>query len=138
MTSSLKSWRELLASPLPEPLLEGQDDDFQGNAPDKSDKRTNPDLLRVDLSETAFGQIPESSDKSPVEDTQTESSLEVKPFTPEIGRSRLVQTGPNTWKEAEWCRGLCVNCEEPLAPGDVIACTWHRAQIDALTWESVR
>lgn len=53
-------------------------------------------------------------------------------------RPRLVRIGPTTWVEADWCKGLCVTCEEPLAKGSVIACVEHRRQIDALLmpWES--
>ena len=46
--------------------------------------------------------------------------------------ARLVRTGPNSWAEANWARGLCVMCDEPLKDGDVIACVTHRRQMDAL------
>jgi hypothetical protein len=54
-----------------------------------------------------------------------------------LPRPRLVRTGPNTWVEAEWARGLCVYCPESTAPGDIIACAEHRATIDAIvmSWE---
>lgn len=114
----LKSWRELLASPRPDDPLEGAGDISQENAPDKSDKRTNADLLRVDLSEVSLGQIEETSDKS----------IELPP-------QRLVRTGPNTWEEAAWARALCVFCEAPAV--DVIACAEHRAKLDqtVMPWE---
>lgn len=55
-------------------------------------------------------------------------------------RSRLIRTGPNTWEEAEWSRGLCVLCDRPLAPGSVIACDEHQRSINALVmpWERER
>lgn len=109
--AELRTWRQRLATP----LKRVEEEKPPETSPDNRTNRTNPDLLRVSLSETVFGQTSEKPDKP-----------------------RLVRIGPNTWKEADWCRGLCVNCEEPLAPGDVIACTWHRAQIDALVmpWET--
>jgi hypothetical protein len=106
----LRSWRELLAAPLPEAPKEGPEKNPGGNSSDKSDNRTNTDLLRVELSETVLGQIAETSDKLP--------------------RQRLIQTGPTTWVEAEWCRALCVFCDRPAL--DVIACAEHRAKIDAI------
>lgn len=121
--SALKSWRELLATPLPEPPKEGQDDVSQEHASDKSDNRTNQDSLRVDLSETVIGQIEETSDKSPVQPSNVRSGV----------RSRLVRTGPNTWVLAEWSLALCVMCDELLAPGDLIACPEHRLRIEAVS-----
>lgn len=52
-------------------------------------------------------------------------------------RPRLVQIGPTTWVEADWCKGLCCFCSEPLAPGDTIACAAHRRAIDAtpMPWD---
>jgi hypothetical protein len=124
MASSLKSWRELLASPLTEDPLEGQEDDFQGNAPDKSDKRTNPDLLRVDLSERPVGQIPIESDKYPP------SVGNLSGFQP--GLPYFKQLGPTTWVETDWSRGRCVfdGGHAPVAPGDRIACVEHRRLMD--------
>lgn len=49
-----------------------------------------------------------------------------------LPRQRLVRTGPNTWAEAEWARGLCVFCDQPTADGDVISCAEHRAKMDAI------
>ena len=49
-----------------------------------------------------------------------------------LPRSRLEQIGPNTWQEAEWCRGLCVRDGNPLAEGDLIWCTSCRAQADSM------
>jgi hypothetical protein len=50
---------------------------------------------------------------------------------PELPHQRLIQTGPNTWVEAEWCRALCVFCDRPAV--DVIACRGHRQQMEKLT-----
>lgn len=120
VSNTLKSWRELLAAPLPE-APKGGGSDSDGNSSDKSDKRTNPDLLRVDLSETTFGQIPKSSDKLIFQ-----------------ARPRLVTIGPRTWAESDWSKGICVYCPVHLAPGDVIACANHREQMDAvlMPWEA--
>ena len=53
-------------------------------------------------------------------------------------RPRLVQVGPTTWELAAWARDLCVNCDQPLAPGDTIACAEHRRLIDAepMPWDA--
>lgn len=154
MAGTLKSWRELLASPLPEAPKEGQDDVSRGNASDKCQNRTNPDSLRVELSETTIGQIPKTSDKSTADlcviagctEPIAEGDLvycavhRVKAddgalWGPRAVRQRLEQTGPNTWQEAEWARGLCVFCEQ--AAVDVIACAEHRARIDALVLDTL-
>lgn len=106
MASALKSWRERLATPLKAPEQEsGEKESLQTT--------TNPqtsDFLRVGLL------VGESTNL---------------PQTPE-SRPRLVRTGLNTWVEVAWARELCVLCEEPLAPGDVIACQEHRRQMDEL------
>ncbi len=120
--STLKTWRELLASPLPETPKESVEDVSKRNASDNSDNRTNPVLLRVELSETPVGQIPERSDKSP-------DSVE---------RPRLVRTGENTWVLADWARGLCVRDDNPLAPGNVIWCEGCAviAEMTPMPWET--
>lgn len=117
---TLKSWRELLATPLTEAPLKGADDVSGENLSDKSDKSDKSVLLREHLSETVLGQIAEVSDKLPA-----------------LPRSRLVRIGPNAWKESEWARGLCVFCDDPVAGGDVLACEEHRARLDAtvMPWE---
>lgn len=111
----LKSWRELLETPLREEEKPAGDENS---------------LIYCETPKTDVfspsGVSQEDPMKNPCE-------------TPEklADRQRLVRTEANTWKEAEWARGLCVFCDEPLVPGDVIACTWHRAQMDAtmMPWE---
>ncbi len=138
----LRSWRERLATP-----LKGSGDEI----PDK-DRQTNhtnpqtPHSLRVGLLGTAPNIPKQTSDpcviagcSEPIAEGDIvycvghrrradDGTLWAAPAP----RPRLVQTGPTTWVEADWCKGLCVNCEQRLAPGDVIACSEHRAAIDAL------
>lgn len=114
--AGLKSWRELLETPLREE--------------EKTPEAATP-MIYCETPET--GGFPPSgvSQAPPMKNPcETPEKLPDRP-------SRLVRTGENTGKEAEWARGLCVYCPEPLAPGDVIACTWHRAQMDAtvMPWE---
>lgn len=107
----LRSWRERVATP----LKRVEEEKPAERSPDKLTNRTNPDLLRVGLSETAVGQTPEIPDKP-----------------------RLVRTGPNTWEEAAWSRNLCVFCEAPAV--DIIACAEHRTKLDQLVmpWDEKR
>lgn len=106
----LRSWRERIATPLRRGGEEIQTETLSTNP-------TNP---------------------------QTPDSLRVSKWTEEstnhpqtLPRQRLVRTGENTWKEAEWARGLCCFCECPVAEGDVIACKDHRAALDAepMPWD---
>lgn len=118
MTSSLKSWRERLATPLkaPEQAVEEVD------RPQTPQTTQTPDSLRVSLRTEKSANRPQT----PIATTPLNVSSDVS------SRPRLVRTGPNTWIEAKWARGLCVYCPEPLAAGDVIACAAHRRQMDAL------
>jgi hypothetical protein len=110
--SVLKSWRELLATPLPEvPKGDGE-------------------IVPGDVGRTQIPQIPQIPDSLRV-DLHTDESANRPQIPPEtLPRQRLIQTGPNTWVEAEWARGLCVFCDRPSV--DVIACPEHRAKIDAI------
>lgn len=106
----MKTWRERIATP----LKRVEDEKSDEKPSDKLTNRTNPDLLRVGLSDRAVGQTSVRPDKPP-----------------DLPRPRLVRIGPTTWREAEWCRSLCVMCPNPLATGDVVACVAHRPLIDA-------
>lgn len=113
--AELRTWRERVATP-----LRGSGEEKPAEMPpDKLTNRTNPELLRVGLSETGLGQTSESSDK------------------PRTDGQRLIRIGPTTWREAEWARALCVFCPEPVAPGDVIACAEHRGRLEQIVmpWE---
>lgn len=114
--AELRTWRQRIATP----LKRVEEEKSPETSPDKLTNRTNPEVLRVGLSETDIGQTSEMSDKP--------TDLEPQ---------RLVRIGSNTWKEAEWARGLCVFCPNELAPGDVISCAEHRARMDQLVmpWE---
>lgn len=68
---------------------------------------------------------------------RTEASANDPQIPQVLPPQRLVRTGPSTWMEAEWARGLCVFCDQPTTTGDVIACDDHRARLDAIVmpWE---
>jgi hypothetical protein len=114
--AGLKSWRELLETPLKE---------------DEKDAGEEKSLRKCEIPET--GGFPSSGIS---QETPMRKPCEIPEKFPEPERQRLVRTGPNTWKEAEWARGLCVFCDAPAV--DVIACTEHRAEIDRIVmpWES--
>lgn len=103
----LRSWRERLATPLKGPGRENQEETASTNPTNQQ----TPVSLRVGL---------------------LEGGQNIPKQTPALPRQRLVRTGSTTWVEAEWARRLCVNCDEPTAPGDLIACAEHRRQLDAI------
>lgn len=144
----LRSWRERLAPPIKAP----DDDSGDGVRPQTKQTKQTPLSFRVGLRTETSANPQQTSDPcviagcaNPVDDgdlvycaghrqradngTLWESALP---------RPRLVRTGPNTWIEAEWCKGLCVNCEEPTASGSIIACLEHQRQIDAMVmpWDA--
>lgn len=112
---ALRSWRELIATPLKSPV-----DVFGENT--ASTNQTNPqtpDSLRVSKWTGESTNRPQTSDGVAG------------------GRARLEQIGPTTWVLAAWATALCVHCDEPLAAGDRTCCVEHRQQRDALVmpWE---
>lgn len=119
MTSALKSWRERLATP----LKTSDQTPGEGDRPQTQKTTQTSNSLRVGL------RTPDSANR-------TQTPIDNDPLlhvrSDVRNGPRLVRTGPNTWIEAEWARGLCVMCPEPLKEGDVIACVEHRRQMDAL------
>lgn len=106
----MKTWRELIAEA---PLRPPEDVSEETHRP-KPKTPQKPDSLRV-------GDPAKSPAKS--DDVGPKEGLP---------RQRLIRTGPTTWVEAAWCRGLCVHCDRPLAPGSVIACEEHQRVIGQL------
>lgn len=115
--TGLKSWRELLATPLPDP-------------PTEDEGENSGDGVRAQTAQTA-----QTSDSLRV-GLRTEESAN-RTQTSWLDSPRLVRTGPNTWVEADWCKGMCVFCSEPLAEGNKTRCVEHQRQADALVmpWE---
>lgn len=103
--AELKTWRQHIATP----LKRVEEEKPAEMSPDKLTNRTNPDFLRVGLSETGAGQTSVIPDKP-----------------------RLIRAGPSTWTEAEWAQGLCASCTNPLAPGDVVACVGHQGSLPGM------
>lgn len=145
----LRTWRQRIAAPAPT-LLKGSGDEIPDKYPQtNSTNSQTPDSLRVGLLESAPNipkQTPEVSAADPcvlggctepIADGDLAYCIEHRQRADDgtlwgtvAVRQRLEQTGPNTWVEAAWARGLCVWCPAALAPGDVIACAEHRAAID--------
>lgn len=118
--TGLKSWRELLETPLKE------DEESSGDV--------NP-LRKCEIPKSGgFPSSGISHEKAMRKPCESPEKL------PEIPPQRLVRTGESTWVEAEWARGLCVFCERPVAEGDVIACAEHRTKLDAtvMPWDVER
>ncbi len=116
--TALKSWRERLATP----LKAREQAPEQAESPQTKQTKQTPDFLRVGL----LAGESTNHQQTPVTDDVLNVRSDVRTA------ARLVRTGPNTWAEADWARGLCVMCPEPLMAGDVIACAEHRRQMDAL------
>lgn len=111
IVAELKTWRQRIATP-----IKRVGEEKPAEIPsDNRTNRTNPDFLRVSLSEDVIGQT---------------SVLPDKP--PDRG-PRLLSLGGGRWAEADWARDLCVYCPNPLAPGDVVACVEHQGTVPGLT-----
>ena len=108
--STLRSWRERIGTPIKETQEDSQGKVQSANA---QTPQTH-DSLRVGLRT-------EASANPPVQYANP----------PEIERPRLVRVGPTTWREADWCKDLCVMCDNHLDNNDKICCVNHRVIIDA-------
>lgn len=144
----LRSWRERLAPPEKAPEADSGD----GVGPQTKQTKQTPLSFRVGLRTEESANPKQTPDPcvisgctEPIADgdlvycqAHRAKADDGTLWAPVVERQRLVRTGPNTWIEADWARGLCVFCDQPTAAGDLITCPTHRAKMDAIVmpWES--